>query len=785
MTNTMGTGAFGVDGRVKVTSTAGSVAGDNNYQGLIVGDANFDNQARIDQAFSSIPTGNLFKATAGEPFTITMEIFHKFVTEGPGTPPTTHQVFIGYFDGDNWDAGDWYNGSIRALRGKHEQANLYDEDVMLNRVPGQQYVYDFTFPELSLSRKSVLTRDFTFPVGTERGWIVMGFVEHSYTVYNQNKYTNLVILPFVVEGPKLGLSEDDPVPILATFREPAVPQLILHNPPGDLSTVSLENSEETCRSIGQKMGSSEDLAANIEVTLGIAGQVGMFVTTEFEFSASISASAGVGQSTVRSNGEKNCLKVVNTISTAPGVAEANEGSIYMGYSSDIAYGEYPTVIIADDLTIETEYRPMFGLVPDTAAPFYYRKNDILDEMQTLLAIENDTEADETVRNAAGSQRDVWQQVLDNDSANIADLTNEVIQNEFTFTGASGAISNSSTVSLTTTSEINANQYIDLGLGTSFVFKVGGSGVSGGVNFKTKKTFGQSVANSNGTSTTIKYSLQDNDAGDKFRVKIVKDPTYGTPIFVLNEDEGLTQSSWPYEGGYQRDQPIFEIVGTASDSTTISNVSLGTSGSFLVRACNGNTYEARDYDFGFLGQSVLTDLKITSAGSEGNQLPSLPITKFLKVTDIPAGGCKASYFDINMSRRDSGSEMAYSDIEFQLFAENEPSISSSLFASINWAGPPPPSDVNVSPGVVCNGSSPVTLTATCPVSTTTTWYNVIEGGFPLATGDSLFVTPTSTTTYYVGCETPDYRRDRVGVEVDCDSVPLPDLIFDNGFESANE
>ncbi len=373
VTDTMGkvAGGYGVDGTVKVTSTAGSVAGDNNYQGLIVPDPNFYNQPRIDQAFNSIPTANLFKATAGEPFTITLEVYHKYVPDIPSNPPvpSTNNVLIDYFVGDAWDTpGDLFNGSIRALRGKEEQAELYDEDVMLNK--DLQYEVVIVDPNVPLlGKKSIFSHEFMFPTGTERGWIVMGFVEKSYTVYNQNRYTNLIILPFVVEGPKLTMTEEDPVPILGVFREPAIPQIILHNPPGDLSTVTLESSEESCRSISQSLTNDQAAAARAEITLGIAGSAGLFVTTNFEFSATVSASAGIGSSQMTSKGESNCIKVVNTIGTAAVAAPVNEASIYIGYSSQIAYGEFPDVRIATISLSQLVQRSYVGIVSDSAAPF--------------------------------------------------------------------------------------------------------------------------------------------------------------------------------------------------------------------------------------------------------------------------------------------------------------------------------------------------------------------------------------------------------------------------------
>jgi hypothetical protein len=39
-----------------------------------------------------------------------------------------------------------------------------------------------------------------------------------------------------------------------------------------------------------------------------------------------------------------------------------------------------------------------------------------------------------------------------------------------------------------------------------------------------------------------------------------------------------------------------------------------------------------------------------------------------------------------------------------------------------------------------------------------------GGFPVAQGAAVTVNPSVNTTYYVGCETPDYKRDRVATQL---------------------
>jgi hypothetical protein len=298
---------------------------------------------------------------------------------------------------------------------------------------------------------------------------------------------------------------------------------------------------------------------------------------------------------------------------------------------------------------------------------------------------------------------------------------------------------------------------------------GGSGVEGGVNFKTKKTLGQSVSNSNSSTTSISYNLIDDSGNpnilgtsDFIKIKIVKDPTYGTPIFLV--DSANSKTSCPYEGGLLRDQPSLEINGSSSPIITMPDISLGGSGNFRIKVCN-NSKEIRGYDFGFVGESILDDVEITSLSAGGFDSPTnnTSITKLRTFTAIPAQGCQTTTYDVNISRRNATSPMSYSNIEFVLYAECEPSIKSSIFATVNFAGPPPPTGVAASSSEICTGTA-VTLTANCPVTTTPTWYTVAVGGFPVAQGAAVTVNPSVNTTYYVGCETPDYKRDRVATQL---------------------
>lgn len=723
-------------GVLTVSSTAGSVGGNNAVRGSIynfIGNfgsyLDMNSRAVVDpliaQTFNAVPLANRFKAVAGVPFTVTFSIKLARGTLNNITRNCSLQLF-----GDKLGIG------------KNEQTSLYDRIVNLNVNSGsvlQQGYITYTF---SVTH--------TFSVGRTQGWIVLNFGE--ITEFFGGNFNDLVILPFVIEGPTVDITQPNAVPILGTFKVPAVPQLIIHNPPGDGSTVTFQTNQEACRNISETINNEVSNAGTLDITLGIAGQAGMFITAPFEFSATISTGVGGGSTSVRSNGRQNCLSILNSISTTAGSAPANEGSIYMGYSSTKAFGVYPYVKVTTTLplTVKKDSILMFGLVPGSATPFYMTKQQIIDDIQTLQNVANTSSIAKTKQEAL-NQIKVWRQVLKKDSANIANPNNEVLRAPFDLTGFGATIASSTTVSVSTSDFYETSQFIDVSFGASFVLMFGGSGVEGGYEFKTKQTFGQSISNTTNTATTIAYSLYDNDTGDNLNIKIVKDPTYGTPIFILNLAQSKT--SCPYEGGYQRDQPRIQILGTAQNNTTIQNVSLGTPAAFQIKLCNDSD-DDRSYNLGFVSQSNTSDLLISAAGSSGSSFGTFT---------VPRNSCRVENYDINIARRFPTSDVNFSNLEFEFYAACEPTIRSSIFANVGFAAPPPPTGVLASKTEVCTGT-PVTLTANCPVSTTPTWYTVSSGGFPVAVGSSVTVNPTVNTTYYVGCETVNYARDRVATKL---------------------
>lgn len=628
------------------------------------------------------------------------------------------------------------------------------------------------------------TSTITFAQGSTRGYVIIP-IQESVTNFSQQcdralpprcwwntaNFDNVIILPFVVEGPIIDISENNAVPILGRFREPAIPQMILHNPPGDGSFASFQTLQEACRSMSQSLTTEESNAGKLNITLGIAGSAGLFITTNFEFSVTASASVGAGNTQMKSNGQQNCVSILNSISTVPGAARANEGSIYLGYSSEIAYGMYPSVFIntSPTLNFEKDTSVIFGVVPNSASPFYFSKTNILNDIAQRQAIVNNPATTAKNRHEAQNQISIWRQVLVKDSINVNNPNAEVIAPTFEMPELA-VLSQTATQTISTSETFDVTHFLEFGAGISFVIKVGGSGVDGGYEFKTKKTMGASVSNSNSSTTIINYSLFDNDPGDKLFVKIVRDKTYGTPIFLL--DSALSRTSAPYEGGYPRDQPSLRFSASpANSSYIVPNVPVGTQSIFGLNICN-NSNEQRTYNLRIDPNSNGNSAIIGLSGTSGN-------TEFGPFI-VDANSCRPNIAFAFVTQANAAA-LSSADLNFQLYAANDLNRISNIYATCNWGDYAFPTGISTGQTNFCQGSSTsLPLTANCNSGSIATWYNNPNSSIPIGTGSPFLQSPTGNTSYYVSCNSGIYNYKKFPANsVTVNPSPVAPIITESG------
>ncbi|WP_341225730.1 LamG-like jellyroll fold domain-containing protein [uncultured Arcticibacterium sp.] len=761
------------EGTITLTSTGGGVKSTVTPEGIVSsafvlnGYNNTYHVSELNSAVASalneVPVDKWFKAKTGKNETIQLNYSYRKTTPANNSAnPTQTNTFT---------------ANYKVVVGSNESHSPYQN---FTTVPTQ-----VTETQSGNTVTGTLQATVNFPVGSTKGYVVIPVLEEisNFSLFcNRNLpptcywieggASNVIILPFIVEGASIDLTVPDAVGIAGYTKEPAIPYMILHAPPGDNSSVTFEQAEETCRSYSESVQDDFSASGKLDVTLGIAGSAGLFVTTDFEFSVTASVTGGGGNTQIKKSDTKTCINAVSSISTLTKASGVSDGTIYMGYSSDLAYGFFPRVIIESDnpLVITKDTALIFGVVGQPA-PFYMSKQQIINDIAVKQSIVDGyvpttpiNEQALSLANHALNQIKVWEQVLSKDSANVASQQNDVIRETYTIGGDQ---TTTESISYSSSTVYDVNHYISAGAGVSFVVKVAGSGVSGGAQFSTKKTFGQAVANTTNSTTSIKWRLYDDDitglepplTGERIRVKIVRDPDYGTPIFLL--DSAGSRTSAPYEGGYQRDQPYLKFSAVNDTSYyTVPNVAVGTTSQFGIKLCNESD-EERPYLLRFDPSTNANNVTVSLTGSNET-------TEYGSFT-VPANSCLSNTYFVNVNQQNLGA-LTSQEINLQLYVANEPSIKSDIFVTSNWGDYALPSALTSSNSVICPGTD-VTLSAFCPAGTTT-WYDAQTNGTMLGTGNSITQTPTANTDYFVVCQAGIYNYPRVKAS----SVLVPNTVF---------
>ncbi len=636
---------------VQVKNSEGTVCNDNNpvmYNHYIVtngqpqpGAVSWNDSLNIVNTAKNSPIQNRFKATAGKPTTLTADIYVGRWPDLPNTPTNKNNEII---------------HNVEARIGTLGGAQHYDEVKIASRT---------LIEENTNFRHYRCEIVVNFNRGATTGYVVLTVPIHSYTIYDQHTRYEEFVIPFLVSGVL-----DPSLPLLGTTEEPSIPYLVLHRPPGDLSSSSITTTTSSCRRIEENITDEQANTVNASVKLGVKGSAGIFVSVDYEIYAEFTGSASLGSMQLSGNSTETCLEITNTFSTQDLAGGAIGSDIFVGYSRTLDYGVFPNVAF-DGCSYRIDTSLIF--ITRETKPFSLTKDGILADIIRLEQVVRDSNTvGIQVSAAAQYQIDLWNEVLVLNEANINNPDNVPLPNvtEGRFSGGTSK-TYSTTLGTTDTRSLTVQHFLEGNAGLQGVVNVAGSGFSAGYNFQTKKTFGQSTSNSQTSSTTISYTLADDDAGDLFVVdKVVADPMYGTPVFIL--DSG-SRTSCPYESGYQRDQPKLKHHGQTDDHIVLEGIAEGTSAIFQLDLCNESN-EKRNYYLKLNAESNLPGAIVTAAGPElnGNDRGQL--------FSIDPNSCLENLV-IEVKRQSTSSPLAYPNLEIFLYADCEEDVQSSVFASV--------------------------------------------------------------------------------------------------------
>ena len=496
-----------------------------------------------------------------------------------------------------------------------------------------------------------------FPLGISKGYL-------AFIVKDPNWPAHVCTIPFVVEGATVAQVDS-----LGTTVQPQMPYLVLHAPPGDGSSSLFQESKTTCRELVDSYAENNSNSANLAVKLGVAGSAGIFVTTNFEFSVTFSGGVTAGDMVVKTQGNQTCVTVNEEFSTTELTGPTGGGDVFIGYGTDLAYGVYP-LIIADQATCASKLDTGLVFAPvGLPRKFAYTKTAILSDIAELEAVVADSlNVGAKTANNAQNQIDVWNEVLAMNDANVNNPDNELLG---TLNFSSGVNSSQETsITITESNSIQYEHFLEGTFGIQTVVEVGGSGVSGGYEFKSARRYGATQNQTEESSKLVKYTLADDDSGDIFNLDVVRDPMFGTPAFRIKPG---TKSSCPYQGGYQRDQPSLKHDNTADEHISSLGNPVGGSYEFLIDLCNESN-ETRTYNLKLNAASNLNGAVVSAAGVplNGNDLG--------QSYTIPAGTCLENVV-VNVGMLNASSPLSYPNLELFLYSPCEEDIQSSVFASI--------------------------------------------------------------------------------------------------------
>ncbi|MDX2283179.1 MAG: T9SS type A sorting domain-containing protein [Bacteroidia bacterium] len=604
---------------IVATSDRGAVCG--STQGYLTAPFIYDNGAGINTAFSTIPANNYFKARAGEPITITLNV--------------TSPSLIGAI-------------TMTGLIGTDSPPYLYDQD----NVPVTGL--------LTTPSSMTFTATFTFGRADTRGWIVFSMLEYGPAL--QTFSHNQIILPFVIEGVL-----NPEVPILGTTTVPQIPFMILHAPPGDGSSSKFLAGKTVCRSYEDSYVEDASNNVNASVKLGVKGSIGIIVQTDYEAYVQFNTSGTIGAMQMKTTSDETCVTVNSEFATTELAGANGSGDVFIGYGRDLYYGKYKYVAVENCAAI-VDSGLVFTPVPNSERTFVYTADAIQTEIENLTVIMNDASNNPRLRNQAQNQIDVWNQILQLNEANKNNPGNELIE-QFNFSAGTSQ-THSKSITTTQVTTITAEQYFDVSAGIEGLVEIGGSGFSGGYEYTTSKRFGSTQSASEETSKLLEYTLTDDDAGDLFKVDVVRDPMYGTPVFRMGPG---AKSSCPYQGGYQRDQPNLKHDNQSSSSITILGAPVNGAATFKLDLCNDSN-EPRTYNLKLNALSNLNGAIVKAAGVplNGNDLG--------QEFTVPASSCVEDLI-VTVSMDNISSPQAYPNLEIFLYAPCESDIKSSVFASV--------------------------------------------------------------------------------------------------------
>ena len=437
--------------------------------------------------------------------------------------------------------------------------------------------------------------------------------------------------------------------VIGYYDSPALPLFILRDPPGDGSFSSLSSGSNTCFGQSHSVSTSQEEGLWAKAKIGVAGEAGLFVTTEFELFFEGGVSLTASRSETSEYEYSTCLQTTSSFTTA------NSGTpddVFIGSAIRYAYGmrtiiERPT---CGTMTKSADFAssPVQRLSSYNWGESYIIGMVIPQVQQQIASLAPGSPA----HKKAVEQLAVWQQAI---ALNATIKANAPLVETRSFNGGDLSFQYSQTQTTSESRAIQYNAILEQGLSAEFGVGVGGSGVSGGGSIKMKNEYGNGETDSNESTNTMAYTLVDSDVFDNFVVEVRKDAVFGSNVFVL--DSVNSRTSCRYEGGFQLDQPSLSVSSPGNTTMTVTQAPIGSAVNFPLIVCN-NSDITRTYHLRF---SAATNAQGAILQAFGNTLNSNDNGVMLELT---AGQCLNS--TLSLTQPNVG-VVDFSNINLYLYA----------------------------------------------------------------------------------------------------------------------
>ena len=391
-----------------------------------------------------------------------------------------------------------------------------------------------------------------------------------------------------------------------TTVSPQLPLMVLHDPPGDNSFSFWEAG--VTNEIAMRTYYARDSANTgwFEGKIGVKKEVGLGVSVETAYWGSLNYAHEVSGRI--NDAKENIVSVTTTqsFSTASNDAVVGvQGDVFIGAAMNLLYSVTNELAFnPDSCTLGLSKKLMFAQ-NGFATQYTYSEDHIRNTLLPTLRSFRDNPGNTTERtDSFSNQIKVWEQTLANNDAN---KKNAAFDKNQSFDGASGPITSTTTSDSSRSNTIEFDMFINDAVALELGFEFGGSGAKGGFMHGFKIESGKSTTNTNLKSTTIGYTLDDDDNGDYYSVNIKKDPVYKTPVF----ETVAATTSCPFEPGTQPRDEMQLIV----PQPVKTNVDPNGEAEFTLKLSNtSQSGERRTYNLSFVQASNPNGAVVTIGGS---------------------------------------------------------------------------------------------------------------------------------------------------------------------------